>query len=157
MLKRMAHAAAIVLAIITPLALVAPSAAAQAERIRSFASDIEVRADGSMLVWTTPEFVFFSRLSDEHWMKGKKGRKPAVLQLAVELLLEMDHVQAGRGGGGNVLHPQRVVVELLARRENAVKDVLRLRSAGLPVREGGQRALLRRRRTERGGGRGEET
>ena len=53
MLKRMAHAAAIVLAIITPLALVAPSAAAQAERIRSFASDIEVRADGSMLVTET--------------------------------------------------------------------------------------------------------
>jgi hypothetical protein len=35
------------------------------------------------LVWTTPEFVFFSRPSEEHWTKGKKSGKPAVLQLTL--------------------------------------------------------------------------
>jgi len=46
-------------------------------------TSIDVAADGSMIIWTTPEFVFFSKPSVEHWSKGKKVKKPAVLQLAV--------------------------------------------------------------------------
>lgn len=46
-------------------------------------TSIDVSADGSMVVWTTPEFIFFACLSDGHWEKGKKEPKPAVLQLAV--------------------------------------------------------------------------
>uniref|UniRef100_A0A7S2MCB8 Vacuolar import/degradation Vid27 C-terminal domain-containing protein n=1 Tax=Haptolina brevifila TaxID=156173 RepID=A0A7S2MCB8_9EUKA len=46
-------------------------------------TSIDVAADGSMVVWTTPEFVFFSKLAEEHWSKGTKRKKPAVLQLAV--------------------------------------------------------------------------
>ena len=64
-------------------------------------TSIDVSADGSMLVWTTPEFVFFSRLSDEHWMKGKKGRKPAVLQLAVEPAIMEKITGGGKENGGN--------------------------------------------------------
>lgn len=46
-------------------------------------TSLDVAADGSMIVWTTPEFVFFSSPSEEHWTKGKKVGKPAVLPLAV--------------------------------------------------------------------------
>jgi len=51
-------------------------------------TSIDVAADGSMIVWTTPEFVFFSRPSAEHWDKSwqagaSKQPKPAVLQLLV--------------------------------------------------------------------------
>lgn len=46
-------------------------------------TSIDVAADGSMVVWTTHDFVFFSQLSEEHWSKGAKRKKPAVLQLAV--------------------------------------------------------------------------
>jgi len=46
-------------------------------------TSIDVAADGSMIAWTTPEFVFFTCPSKEHWEKGKKGEKPRVLQLSV--------------------------------------------------------------------------
>lgn len=58
-------------------------------------TSIDVAADGSMIVWTTPEFVFFSRPSEEHWGKGKKSRKPATLQLQ---LAPADKAQVLGGG-----------------------------------------------------------
>ena len=45
-------------------------------------TSLDVAADGSMLVWTTPEFVFFTCLERGHWEKGK-CEKPPVLQLTV--------------------------------------------------------------------------
>lgn len=47
-------------------------------------TSIDVSADGGMVVWTTPEFVFFSCPSEGHWTSGAKtGGKPAVLKLDV--------------------------------------------------------------------------
>ena len=47
-------------------------------------TSLDVAADGSMIVWSAPEFVFFSKSpSEEHWTKEKKVGKPAVLPLAV--------------------------------------------------------------------------
>lgn len=67
-------------------------------------TSIDVAADGSMICWATPEFVFFSRPSPEHWSKGAwRGMgKPPVLQLApsptdkATMLLG----SLGEGGGG---------------------------------------------------------
>jgi hypothetical protein len=55
------------------------------------------------------------------------------LQPRVELLLEVDDVQARRGRGRDVLHPQRAVLDVLARGEDAVEDVLGLRLRGAAV------------------------
>jgi len=46
-------------------------------------TSIDVAADGSMIVWTTPEFVFFVCPSQENWTKGTKAAKPKVLKLDV--------------------------------------------------------------------------
>merc|ERR1719399_1291484 len=68
-------------------------------------TSIDVAADGSMIVWTTPEFVFFSCPSESHWGKaevGKKRKKPAVLQLAVapDITAKIAASQ-GKENGGN--------------------------------------------------------
>ena len=53
-------------------------------------TSVDVSADGSMLVWTTPEFVFFTCPSEEHWdgswKTTSKQPKPAVLQLHLSLI-----------------------------------------------------------------------
>jgi len=46
-------------------------------------SSIDVSGDGSMVAWTTPEFVLFTCPSPAHWEKGKKEGKPKILQLTV--------------------------------------------------------------------------
>lgn len=43
-------------------------------------TSIDVAADGSMIVWTTPDFVFFTCPADGNWTKTKAS-KPAVLKL----------------------------------------------------------------------------
>jgi len=63
-------------------------------------TSIDVAADGSMIVWTTPEFVFFSRPSEEHWTKGKKVRKPEVLQLALAPAAMAQLSGGGKENGG---------------------------------------------------------
>jgi len=63
-------------------------------------TSIDVAADGSMVVWTTSEFVFFSCLAPEHWDKSKKP-KPAVLQLQVAPLALEEMLGQGKENGGN--------------------------------------------------------
>ena len=46
-------------------------------------TSVDVAADGSMVVWTTPEFVFFTCLQEGHWAKGVNEPKPRVLKLAI--------------------------------------------------------------------------
>lgn len=46
-------------------------------------TSIDVSADGSMIVWTTPEFVFFTSPARDNWEKGKRAEKPKILQLSV--------------------------------------------------------------------------
>lgn len=43
-------------------------------------SSVDVTADGSMVVWTTPQFAFCTCPSQGNWLKGK-ATKPKVLQL----------------------------------------------------------------------------
>ena len=65
-------------------------------------TSIDVSADGSMIVWTTPEFVFFSCPSPAHWESGRKpGGKPAILKLDVrpEDLERMVADETGGAGG----------------------------------------------------------
>lgn len=50
-----------------------------------------------------------------------------LLQLLVELLLEVDHVQARGRRARNVLHPQLPALRPLAGGKDGVQDVLRLR------------------------------
>ena len=63
-------------------------------------TSIDVAADGSMICWATPEFVWFSRPSPEHWSKGawKSMGKPAVVQL---LLSPEDRARMLLDGGGD--------------------------------------------------------
>jgi hypothetical protein len=66
-------------------------------------TSIDVSADGSMVVWTTPEFVFFSCPSEAHWTSGvKPGGKPAIVKLDVrrEDLQKMVALETGRAEGG---------------------------------------------------------
>mmetsp|Transcript_41497 Transcript_41497/g.91172 ORF Transcript_41497/g.91172 Transcript_41497/m.91172 type:complete len:515 (+) Transcript_41497:136-1680(+) len=44
---------------------------------------IDVAANGSMIAWTTPNFVFFTCPSPENWEKGHKAPKPKVLKLCI--------------------------------------------------------------------------
>lgn len=44
-------------------------------------TSLDVSADGSMIVWTTPQFVFFTCPSAGNWEKGSKAKKPPVLSL----------------------------------------------------------------------------
>jgi len=60
-------------------------------------SSIDVAADGSMAVWTTPEFVFFTCLTSAHWEKGHRPGKPAILRLDVR---DAD-MEAALGANGN--------------------------------------------------------
>jgi len=46
-------------------------------------TSVDVSADGSMIAWTTPEFVFFTCPSPDNWEKGRKAEKPRILQLSV--------------------------------------------------------------------------
>ena len=46
-------------------------------------TSLDVSADGSMLVWTTAEFIFFTCPAPENWLKGTKCPKPPLLQLTV--------------------------------------------------------------------------
>ena len=46
-------------------------------------SSVDVSADGSMIAWSTPEFVFFTCPARDNWRKGTKHPKPAVLKLAI--------------------------------------------------------------------------
>jgi len=43
---------------------------------------VDVSADGRWLVWTTPDFVFFTVLEQTHWSKGKK-EKPRIMRLDI--------------------------------------------------------------------------
>lgn len=43
---------------------------------------VDVSANGSWLVWTTPDFVFFAVLEPAHWTKGKK-EKPRAMRLDI--------------------------------------------------------------------------
>ncbi|KAL1519985.1 hypothetical protein AB1Y20_023467 [Prymnesium parvum] len=45
-------------------------------------TSVDAAADGSMVAWTTAEFVFFTCLEPDHWTK-KKIPKPRILQLVV--------------------------------------------------------------------------
>ena len=66
-------------------------------------TSIDVSADGSMIVWTTPEFVFLSCPSEAHWESGTKpGGKPAILKLDVrpEDLKRMVELETGEEAGG---------------------------------------------------------
>ena len=44
---------------------------------------IDVSADGGMIAWTTPEFVFLTCPNAKNWQKGVKEPKPAVLKLSI--------------------------------------------------------------------------
>jgi len=46
-------------------------------------TSVDVSADGSMVVWTTPNFVFFTCPAEGNWTKGGKTKKPPVLQLSL--------------------------------------------------------------------------
>ena len=46
-------------------------------------TSLDVSADGSMIVWTTPAFVFFTCPSEGNWEKGGKAPKPLVLTLSI--------------------------------------------------------------------------
>uniref|UniRef100_A0A7S4BL01 Vacuolar import/degradation Vid27 C-terminal domain-containing protein n=1 Tax=Chrysotila carterae TaxID=13221 RepID=A0A7S4BL01_CHRCT len=46
-------------------------------------NSIDVAANGSMIAWTTPNFVFFTCPSPENWEKGHKAPKPKVLKLCI--------------------------------------------------------------------------
>lgn len=46
-------------------------------------TSIDVAADGSMIIWTTAEFVFFTCVNKGHWSKGTKEPKPAVIKLCM--------------------------------------------------------------------------
>lgn len=43
---------------------------------------VDLSADGSELVWTTPDFIFFAALRAEHWARGQK-EKPRAMRLDV--------------------------------------------------------------------------
>mmetsp|Transcript_3180 Transcript_3180/g.14223 ORF Transcript_3180/g.14223 Transcript_3180/m.14223 type:complete len:283 (-) Transcript_3180:41-889(-) len=68
------------------------------------------------------------------------------LQLGVQLLLEVDDVQARRGRRRDVLDPERAVALVRARGQDGVEDVLGLRGARLRALDGSERALLHRSR-----------
>ena len=44
-------------------------------------TSVDVAADGTMIVWTTAEFVFFTCVNAGHWAKGTNEPKPVVLRL----------------------------------------------------------------------------
>jgi hypothetical protein len=44
-------------------------------------TSVDVATDGSMIVWTTDEFVFFTCVVAGHWAKGAKEPKPKVIML----------------------------------------------------------------------------
>lgn len=46
-------------------------------------TSLDVSADGSMIVWTTPDFVFFTCPSEGNWEKSNKAKKPPVLTLSL--------------------------------------------------------------------------
>lgn len=46
-------------------------------------TSVDVAADGSMIVWTTEEFVFFTCVNRGHWEKGSKEPKPNVINLTM--------------------------------------------------------------------------
>ena len=64
------------------------------------------------------------------------------LQLGVQLLLEVDDVQARRGRRRDVLDPERAVALVRARGQDGVEDVLGLRGARLRALDGSERTLL---------------
>ena len=53
-------------------------------------TSVDVAADGSMIAWTTPDFVFFTCPSTKNWEKGTKEPKPPVLKLGVSPADEED-------------------------------------------------------------------
>ena len=53
----------------------------------------------------------------------------SLLSLAVEVLLQVDHIDAGSRRGRHVLHPELAVLRVLARRQNGVEEVLVLGSS----------------------------
>jgi len=63
-------------------------------------TSIDVAADGSMIVWTTPEFVFFTCPSAENWAKGR-AEKPKVLKLDVSPADLSKHEWQGIDEGGD--------------------------------------------------------
>ena len=79
---------------------------------------------------------------------GTDARLPRLprLQLGVELLLEVDDVQARGGRRGDVLDPERAVGFVRARGQDGVEDVLGLGAARLGALDGCERALLLLRR-----------
>ena len=65
-------------------------------------TSIDVSADGSMIVWTTPQFVFFTCPSEGNWEKNSKAKKPPVLTLSLSAADEATHAQALLNGEGEV-------------------------------------------------------
>lgn len=83
-------------------------------------TSIDVSADGSMVCWTTPEFVFFTSPSAEHWTKEwkKSMGKPVVLQLAPTpedkgrmLLGSSDSRSGGSGATSAAAEPEEAAAE----------------------------------------------
>ena len=66
-------------------------------------TSLDVSADGSMIVWTTPGFVFFTCPSEGNWEKGGKAPKPLVLTLSIASADEADETLSKgmeKQGGG---------------------------------------------------------
>lgn len=93
-------------------------------------TSIDVAADGSMLVWTTPEFVYFSCPSPSHWLKGKHDGKPAVLQLRAraadyDAMLPWDPDEGEEGEGSEPPKPHWTPVKFdatTARDEDGLRE-----------------------------------
>ena len=68
---------------------------------------IDVSADGGMIAWTTPEFVFLTCPNARNWQKGVKEPKPAVLKLSISASdrAALDDSLADPEGAGNVWTP----------------------------------------------------
>ena len=66
-------------------------------------TSLDVSADGSMIVWTTPAFVFFACPSEGNWEKGGKASKPLVLTLSISAADEaneaLSEAMLKEGGG----------------------------------------------------------
>merc|ERR1712224_902839 len=70
-------------------------------------TSVDVSASGDMIVWTTPDFVFFTCPAEGNWSKGSKEPKPAVLKLVVSKgdLEKLGDSLAGADVGGTEWRP----------------------------------------------------
>lgn len=59
-------------------------------------TSVDVAADGTMIVWTTAEFVLFTCVNSGHWAKGTNEPKPVVLRLRMS---EADEAKYGPDDG----------------------------------------------------------